>query len=311
MYSWRRQVLAKDMKKIILFIAAILIIYLVLLSAPARAIYKIYSYDKSSTVVGIAKTYRVHAGESLIEIARKFDLGYNEITDANPGLDPFVPGKGALVKIPTSWILPDIAAHDSIIINLSEFRLYYFFRERKSVKVTTFPIGLGDEGFDTPVGQFKVIKKIVAPTWYVPESIKKERPGQPSVVPPGPDNPLGSHALRLSLETILIHGTNKPWGVGRRSSHGCIRLYPEDIPRLYQLVPKGMKVTVVRQPVKVGVRKDKVYIEVHRDYQATNLNYFNEAVNLLMKRNLMGKVNTNRLARAVKKKQGMPVDITK
>ncbi|MBM4140080.1 MAG: LysM peptidoglycan-binding domain-containing protein [Nitrospira sp.] len=270
---------------------------------------EVYSYSKESTVIGSIKTYKVKEGESLIEIARDFDLGYYEIVDANPGLDPFVPGTGVSVKIPKSWVIPEVISYDGIVINLSEMRLYYFFKQKESLLVRTFPIGIGDEGTDTPTGKFRVIEKLVKPSWHVPESIKKEKPELPKVVLPGPDNPLGSHALRLSLSSILIHGTNKPWGVGRRVSHGCIRLYPEDIPKLFQLVPKGAKVTITRQPIKVGIRNSKVYAEVHKD-DFMNLNYFNEAVTLLRKKNLLKKVNNEKVYRAINEKSGIPVEIS-
>ena len=270
---------------------------------------EVYSYSKDTTVIGVTTSYKVKDNESLIEIARKFGIGFNEIADSNPELDPFVPGAGMSVKIPTSWILPDIALYNGIVINLSELRLYYFLRQRGSMSVMTFPIGIGSEGSDTPVGNFRVIKKIVRPSWYVPESIRKEKPTLPKVVPPGPDNPLGSHALRLSLGTILIHGTNKPYGVGRRVSHGCIRLYPEDIPKLFQSVPNGVSVTIARQPVKVGTKNNKVYIEVHKD-KFLHINYFNETVILLRKKNLYKGVDKEKMLSALREKSGIPVDIS-
>jgi L,D-transpeptidase ErfK/SrfK len=188
-------------------------------------------------------------------------------------------------------------------------RLYYFFKQKKSKLVKTYPIGIGSEGNNTPEGKFSVIQKIVKPSWYVPESIRKERPQLPKVVPPGRDNPLGSHALRLSLGTILIHGTNKPYGIGRRISHGCIRLYPEDIPKLFKLVSKGTKVTIIRQPVKIGIENNKVYIEVHKD-ENININYFNEAERLLRKKNLLKKIDTKKLYDALEQKKGIPVRIS-
>ncbi len=267
-------------------------------------------YDSPDAVLGTPTTYKVKEKESLIEIARKFDVGYNMIAAANPDLDPFVPGEGAPVTIPTTWILPDVDARDGIVINISELRLYYMYYVGKVRFVKTFPIGIGSEGNDTPVGQFKVIEKIVSPAWHVPESIKKEKPFLPDVVPPGPDNPLGSHAMRLSLPTILIHGTNKPWGVGRRVSHGCIRLYPEDIPLLFRSVPHGVKVTIVKQPVKVGLKDGRVYIEVHKDDSISDDLYFDEAVRVLTKKCALGRVNTEKLHYAVEEKKGMPVDIS-
>jgi L,D-transpeptidase ErfK/SrfK len=286
----------------------LLLIFSVIAFSSASA--EVYSYSKDNTVIGSMKTYKVNGNESLIEIARNFGVGYNEIVDANPSLDPFLPGNNADVRIPTAWILPDVNSHEGIVINLSEMRLYYFFKQKKSLLVRTFPIGIGDEGNDTPVGNFKIVEKIKNPSWHVPESIKKERPELPNVVPPGPKNPLGTHALRLSRRSYLIHGTNRPWAVGRRVTHGCIRLYPEDIPRLFQMVPNGTKVTIVRQPVKVGIKDDKVYIEVHKDDYERNTNYFSTAVELLKKKGLLKKVNTEKLYHVIREKSGVPVEIS-
>jgi L,D-transpeptidase ErfK/SrfK len=267
-------------------------------------------YEGRDEVIGSATTYKAKAKESLIEIARKFDLGYNEITRANPHLDPFMPGKGASITIPNSWVLPDVGSWEGIVINLSELRLYYTYYVGKMMFVMTFPIGIGSEGNDTPTGQFKVIEKIIQPSWHVPASIRKEKPFLPAVVPPGPENPLGSHAMRLSLPTILIHGTNKPWGVGRRVSHGCIRLYPEDIPMLFHSSPKGMKVTIVKQPLKVGLKGGRVYIEVHRDDTKSNSGYLDNALWLLRTKCILGSVNIKKLHSAIEEKKGTPVDVS-
>ncbi|WP_217638942.1 L,D-transpeptidase family protein [Syntrophus gentianae] len=281
---------------------------LTLILPPAGAKGEFFSLAPSDTVEGAIKTYTVQKGESLIEIARKFELGYNEITEANPGLDPFVPEEGATVTIPTMWILPDVETSERILINLSEFRLYYFFESGGSPFVETFPIGIGSEGHYTPVGEFKVTEKIANPAWHVPESIRLEKPELPPVVPPGPDNPLGTHALRLSDQSILIHGTNRPFAVGRMASHGCIRLYPEDIPILFTLVPNGVRVTIVRQPIKVGIQGDRVYLEVHNDpYTEVTLS---DAAALLIKRGLLGKTDVTKLRKTFEKKDGIPTDIS-
>jgi len=268
-----------------------------------------YPYSHTKTVIGFPLTYVIQKNESLIEIARKFSIGFNEIAAANPSLDPFVPEEGLPVKIPKSWILPEIEQYTGIVINLSEMRLYYFFSEKSSHLVRTFPIGIGTEGNDTPEGTFTVVEKIVDPSWYPPESIRKEKPDLPKVVPPGPDNPLGSHAIRLSRGTILIHGTNRPFGIGRRVSHGCIRLYPEDIPKLFQVVPVKTPVTIVKQPVKVGMINNDVYIEVHRD-QSLTINYFDEAVRLLRKKTLYHRIDKGKMISALRQKRGIPVNIT-
>jgi len=256
------------------------------------------------------KTYKIKGDESLIEIARKFNIGYNEITEANPTLDPFIPGNGKTVQISSQWILPDIDSYTGILINLSEMRLFYFLKKDNSNAVVTFAIGIGDEGKDTPVGKFKVTEKLKNPRWVVPMSIRRERPELPKVVPPGPDNPLGTHALRLSSKSIMIHGTNRPFAVGRKASHGCIRLYPEDIPLLFQLVPKKTMVTIIRQPVKIGVSDNKVYVEVHKD-NTLHINYFNEAVRLLKEKHLLDQILKEKLISALREKKGVPVNISK
>ncbi len=290
-----------------------LIIFLTLWATSAGA--GTYAFRNGDTVIGAAGSYKVKPGESLIEIARKFDLGYNEITEANPELDAFVPGTGVKVVLPSEWILPDTKSNNGIVINLAEMRLYYFPARGNVRSVMTFPIGIGSQGHNTPVGEFSVVEKIVKPAWHVPESIREERPELPAVVPPGPDNPLGSHALRLSLGSILIHGTNRPYAVGRKASHGCLRLYPEDIPGLFSAVPNGVKVTIVRQPVKVGERGGRVFVEVHKDEDGSNgkrleQGIFDEVVKLLAEKGLLSRVSTEKLYMALAGPRGIPVDVT-
>ncbi len=293
--------------------ACAIVLAAALQTAPADAV--VYSFSSPDDIIGTVREHKVRPNESLIEIARHFGLGYNEIMEANPGLDPFVPGAGKKVEIPSSWILPDVTSYSGLVINLAELRLYYFFDRQRIHYVMTFPIGIGREGLDTPIGVFTVMQKIVHPAWYVPDSIRKEEPSLPAVVPPGPDNPLGSHALRLSLGTVLIHGTNRPYGIGRRVSHGCIHLYPEDIPKLFASVRSGTKVTIVRQPIKVGVKGDRVYIEAHSDDSAdgprkANEGYYDEAVRLLAKKKLLARVSTKKLYSALEKRLGIPIDIS-
>ena len=262
---------------------------------------------KGIEVFGAACFRIVLPGESLIEMAREYDLGFNELEAANPGLDAFVPTVGAGVVIPTEWIVPRAASRGGIVVNLSEMRLYAF--PAGNGTPVTYPVGIGTEGWLTPVGEFKVVQKQVNPTWYPPASIRREEPDLPASVPPGPDNPLGTHALRLSKGSILIHGTDTPFGVGRKASHGCLRLYPEDIPHLYERVPVGTKVTIVREPVKVGVRAGRVYVEVHADADA-KVDLAAEAKRLLAKRRLADLVDADRLATALRERRGYPVDVT-
>ncbi len=283
----------------------LLLIFLIIPASYLNAS-EIYSYSNESNVIGELQTYQIKNNESLIEIARKFGIGYNEITDANPKLDPFIPGNEKTITIPTQWVLPDVPSYEGIVINLSEMRLFYFTKD----KVMTYAIGIGDEGKDTPEGKFKIVEKLVNPKWIVPLSIRKERPELPAVVPPGPNNPLGTHAMRLSRPSILIHGTDKPYAVGRKASHGCIRLYPEDIPELFKVVPNYTKVTIIRQPIKVGISNKKTYIEVHKE-NGHKLNYFNQAVTLLKKKKLYHNIDKNKLIPALHEKKGIPVIISK
>ncbi|MBT0653204.1 L,D-transpeptidase family protein [Geomobilimonas luticola] len=261
-------------------------------------------------LIGLPSRHAVEPNESLMEIARRYDVGYNEIIAANPGLDPFIPPTGTSVTLPTSWLLPAAANGEGIVINLSELRLYLLFTTAGTGLVATFPIGIGSEGHETPTGTFNIREKIVNPPWHVPPSIRKERPELPPVIPSGPDNPLGSHALRLSADGILIHGTNRPWGTGREVSHGCIRLYPEDIPRLFRLVRVGTPVTIVREPVKIGEREGRVYLEVH-DEGGEVIDYLEKATGILGRLNLVGRVNINLLGEALRMRTGIPVDITR
>lgn len=256
---------------------------------------------------GQTRYYVIKEDDSLVEIARVFGVGYNEIVAANPHLDPFIPTTGADAVIPSSWILPDLAVRKGILINIPEMRLYYF-PAQESHQVHTFPIGVGDRDTETPLGKFTIVDKVVNPLWRVPKSIRQERPDLPEVMPPGPDNPMGSHALRLSRRTILIHGTNRPFSIGREASHGCIRLYPEDMVLLFRMVKNGTSVTIVNQPVKVAQWKGNVYIQVHGHEERDCLE---QAQDILRVKGLLEKVDRSKLKKAAREKTGVPVDITR
>jgi L,D-transpeptidase ErfK/SrfK len=211
-------------------------------------------------VIGEVGRYRVVGDETLLQVAREKGLGYVEFMAANLGVDPWVPGVGTEVVVPDMHVLPD-APRRGIVINLTEMRLYLF--SRKGEVIGTWPIGIGREGAKTPLGTTRIVRKQLNPSWYPTANIKREKPELPDVVPPGPDNPLGDRALYLGWPSYLIHGTNKPYGVGRRVSHGCIRLYPEDIVELYDRVSVGTPVTVVDQPIKLGWRDGTLYLQIH------------------------------------------------
>jgi L,D-transpeptidase ErfK/SrfK len=219
-------------------------------------------------VVGVVQVAIARDEDTLADFARRYGLGYDEILAANPGVDPWLPGAGTRVVLPTQFVLPD-APRKGLVLNLAALRLFYYPEAPagQPATVITHPIGIGREGWRTPVGQMRVTQKIEQPTWTVPASVRREHAAMgdplPAVVPPGPDNPLGAFALRLSRPSYLIHGTNKPHGVGMRVSHGCVRLYPEDIARLFPRVPAGTEVHIVNQPYLAGRRDGQLYLEAH------------------------------------------------
>lgn len=206
--------------------------------------------------------------DTLADIARQWGLGYEEIVRANPDVDPWLPGAGVKVVLPTQYVLPR-APREGIVVNISEMRLYYYPEPAKDepAKVITYPISVGRVDWATPLGLTKIVRKRKDPTWRPPASILKEHEEDgdplPRVVPPGPDNPLGKFALNLGIPGYLIHGTNKPAGVGMQVTHGCIRMFPENIESLFGLVDVGVKVRLVDQPYKVGWLDNELYIEVH------------------------------------------------
>jgi len=195
-----------------------------------------YPLAPGQKVIGEIREHVVQPGEGLNDIARKFDVGYTALAAANPGVDQFTPKVGRRLIIPSLYILPD-APHEGIVLNLAQYRLFYF--PPGGDRVFTYPIGVGVIGWKTPLGATRVARKDTNPTWYPPPSIRAERPELPAVVPPGPDNPLGAYALYLGWPKFLIHDTNKPDGVGRNVSHGCINLSPDNAKWFFDHVKKG------------------------------------------------------------------------
>ncbi|MEC7488046.1 MAG: L,D-transpeptidase family protein [Pseudomonadota bacterium] len=215
-------------------------------------------------ILGRMSTHTTKYEDSLVDLARTHGLGYTEIVAANPGIDPWVPGANKKIILPTAHIVPN-GPREGILINLGDQRLYLFQSDGKTI--ISAALGIGSAGWDTPKGSTTVVRKEHNPTWYVPKSVRDDQPELPAVVKPGPDNPLGSHAIYLGWPAYLFHGTNKPYGIGRRVSHGCIRLYPEDISRLYQKIELGAKVTVVDQPMKLARFRGQLWLEIHPNQQ--------------------------------------------
>lgn len=194
-----------------------------------------------------------------MDVARKFDLGVLEMKIANPGVDEWVPRNGTHVEIPSSHLLPG-HLDNGILVNLAQLRIYLF---KNGTMVETHPLGIGREALNTPMGSTTIVNKLKDPTWTPTARMHAENPDLPPVVGPGPDNPLGDRALYLGWPLYRIHGTNIPWGVGRRSSSGCMRLYPEDITVFFEHVEVGTKVTVINDQVVVGAVKDQLYLSVY------------------------------------------------
>ena len=215
-------------------------------------------YDRD--YVGGMQTYVATYEDTMVQIARTKNVGFVELRSANPFLDPWIPGAGKKLIIPSMHILPN-TVREGVVINLAEMRMYAFLKPGQEPE--TFPLGVGREGLLTPSGTTTIMRKKEGPVWRPTARMRKEHPELPVEVPPGPDNPMGTHAMYLGWPEYAIHGTDKPFSIGRRVSSGCIRMYPEDISRAYKMFPVGTKVTVVDQPIKVGWVDDALYLEAH------------------------------------------------
>ncbi|MFK7839495.1 MAG: L,D-transpeptidase family protein [Bdellovibrionales bacterium] len=220
------------------------------------------AYDKP--YIGEIIKYRAKHEDTFVHLARDYNLGFTEMRAANPYVDPWLPGKGTELILPARHLLPD-AGREGVVINLPEMRLYAFIHGDDAP--STFPIGIGREGLNTPEGITKVTRKKEGPTWTPTPRMRREDPELKPYYPPGPDNPLGTHALYLGWPTYAIHGTNKPFGIGRRISSGCIRMYPENIQALYELIPVGTRVQVVNQPIKLAWINNRLYLEAHPEME--------------------------------------------
>jgi L,D-transpeptidase ErfK/SrfK len=270
-------------------------------------------------LVGEIRVVRAKQEDTLIDIARRYSLGYEEIVKANPGVNRWVPGKGTTIVLPTRYILPD-TPREGIVLNVSEMRLYYYPKPKSGEKpvVITFPVSIGRMDWKTPLGETKIVRKQEDPPWYPPESIKAEHAADgeilPDMIPGGPDNPLGRYALRLGIPSYLIHSTNKPYGIGMRVTHGCVRMYPENIEQLFPMVPVGTPVRIVNQPAKIGRLADTLFLEAHspleEDEQPTALTV-KEVFQLVENKNLVG-MNTDSTAvqLIVEQSSGLPVPIS-
>ncbi len=219
-------------------------------------------------LIGEVRSVEAVHEDTLIDLAQRNNLGYEEIELANPGVDPWMPGVGTVVVLPTRFILPPVP-RVGLVLNVPEMRLYYYPKPKQGERpvVITYPVSVGRMDWKTPIGVTSVVAKQADPSWTVPDSILAEHAAKgdplPKVVPPGPDNPLGRFAMRLGINGYLIHGTNNPNGLGMRVTHGCMRLYPDDIAALFKIVPVGTPVRIVNMPYKVGRHAGQLYLETH------------------------------------------------
>jgi L,D-transpeptidase ErfK/SrfK len=226
--------------------------------------------ENGSAVFGTDERIKSTYQDTLLDIARRYSLGYEEIIRANPGVDMWLPGEGTDILLPGTRILPP-GPREGVVVNLPEHRLYYFPKTKKGEKpvVITYPVSIGKMDWSTPLGETRVISKQKNPSWYPPESVRKEHLANgdplPKVVPAGPDNPLGDYAMRLAVGggSYMLHGTNNPMAVGMAITHGCIRMYPEDVAALFPLVPVGTKVWLINDPVKVAYVNGELLLEAH------------------------------------------------
>lgn len=301
------------------FAAALLAAALLLGAAPAQAAPPAASVTHADAMIGSPTRVTATVDDSFVDLAQKYGVGYVNLMAANPGVNPWLPhAAGRKLVIPTQHLLPD-APHRGIVVNLGEMRLYWF---PKDGPVQSFPIGIGRQGDTTPLGDTRIVAKREHPAWYPTAAIRREKPYLPKVVPAGPNNPLGDYAMSLGWEAYVIHGTNMPPGIGRRVSHGCIRMYPDSIKRLFSEVPVGTPVTVVDQPIKYGWHDGDLYIEVHpsgREIdEIENTGHIERPKSLDFWPGLkaaagdqLDRVDAQAVFRAVKQRRGIPVRVTR
>jgi L,D-transpeptidase ErfK/SrfK len=256
------------------------------------------------SIVGTQAHATVAAGESLMEVAVRTGFGYEALAAANPQLDPWTPVPGREIILPGRVILPRGAA-EGLTINLAEMRLFHISDHAGQIRVRVYPLGIGREGRETPEGRFAVIAKQAEPTWHVPQGLRALHPELPELVPPGPANPLGHYWLGLSVKGYGIHGTNRPLGVGRRVSYGCMRLYPVHIAELFAAVEPGTPVKIVYQPVKLAWQGDDVLMEAHADYLGRFDDLFQETLRNISRFGGAVEIDYRRVKEAVEHPDGL------
>lgn len=268
-------------------------------------------------IVGQVQVIKAKYEDTFADLGVANDLGYLEMVAANPGVDPWLPGAGTEIILPTRYILPP-GPREGIVINLAEYRMYYFPKGQNVVH--TYPLGIGREGWGSPIAHTTITAKTSNPAWYPPKSIREEHAADgdplPAVVPPGPDNPLGPFKFKLGVPGYLIHGSNKKFGIGMRVSHGCFRMLNHNVLALASMAPVGTSVRIINEPYKFGVSGGKIYLEAHAPLDdhgdPSVVDKHTAVINALLKREDL--VNTLRLdwdvvREVVAAEDGLPVEI--
>lgn len=279
------------------------------------------TYRLDGDVVGELALIATVRDDTIADIARTYSQGYKEMRLANPNVDPWLAGEDTEVVIPSQYVLP-ASPREGVVINVAEMRIYYFPKPAKGAppEVATFPVSIGRQSWATPHGVTRIVSKVKDPSWTPPASIRREHAAEgdilPAVVPPGPNNPLGRYALRLGFDGYLIHGTDKPYGIGMRVTHGCMRLYPEDIETVFHSVPVGTPVRIVNQPYKVGLLGSRLMVEVHPalEEDVTSGKYLEEFSHVMalivpLTEKYAVTLDWNSLRGALYRKDGVPVAV--
>ncbi|MBH3440840.1 L,D-transpeptidase family protein [Pseudomonas luteola] len=269
-------------------------------------------------IVGEVQVIKAAYEDTFADLGEKYDLGYSEMVAANPGVDAWLPGTGTEVVLPTRFILPP-GPREGVVINLAEYRMYYYPKGGNTV--FTYPLGIGREGWGSPVGTTRITAKTKDPSWYPPASIRAEHAADgdplPAVVPPGPDNPLGPYKLNLALPGYLIHGSNKKFGIGMQVSHGCFRMLNEDLKEFVGMIPVNTPVRIINEPYKFGISQGKLYLEAHEPLSSENgkpamIDQHTAVVNAMIRReDLSGhaELNWELVKDIVTAQDGLPVEV--
>jgi L,D-transpeptidase ErfK/SrfK len=286
----------------------------------------VFTVAADEDIVGTVQVTHASAQDTLPDIARRFNVGYEEIVRANPGVDPWLPGEGRSIVVPTRFVLPD-APREGIVINVAAMRLFYYPAHKKGEPQTvyTYPIGIGKVGWSTPMGTTRITSHKKDPVWRPSAALRKDHFNDngeelAAMVPPGPDNPLGKYEMTLGWPSYLIHGTNKPYGIGLRSSHGCMRMYPEDIEKLYNMVPDGLPVRVVNQPFLFGWHDRQLYLQAYtvleddaRDWTHAQQKLLSKGLAAHIQKELKSsgsQINWDSVAAVTHEPRGVPVPVT-